>query len=372
MKLGPLPPWTRKGPVLVLVPLLVAVAVAYPLLQGVGQKRKTRDQRLAELVDTNTRVRAEHEELKKRYQELESDRDNVLKQTKVLLAEKSQWSGAQEEIEELRKANQALVDQKDRLHQSGQKAKVQLDKLASVFDRVKTAYQELQSAHRKLEAENTELRQTLTKTVEHSPQYKELDKAFRDLRGESESQKQTISVLDDKLKKALERIQRIQDRDTKFSKQIEALKTELKAASSARDSLTHVNADLNKAVDEGPRKFKDMAEENKRLRKETADMHYNMGVFFSQNNLFERAVKELERALEFDNASLRVHYNLGYLYSEKLGDHAKAMWHFQRFLELDPHGRESESIRAYLLSRQAYGDEPAAGAAAKGSKPPRA
>lgn len=358
-RLGSLPPWARKWPLLALAPVLVGSLLAYPLLQRGETKKRDRDRRLAQLAESHAQMKAEYEGLKKRYAELESDRDNVLKQTKTLLQEKSKWTGVQEELEELRKANQALVDQKDKLHRDGQQARAQVERLQSGFERVKTAYQELTANRKAMEAENAELRKSLTQAVERSPQYRELDKAFKEVRTESARQKETIAALDGKLKGALERVRKIQDRDAQFSKQIQALKAELDAAAAERDALRATNAELNKAVNEAPKRFKDMAEQNKRLLKETGEMHYNLGVFFAQNQLFDRAAKEFERTLEFNANDARAHYNLGYVYSEHLEQHAKAMRHFDRYLQLDPNGRDNDTVRAYLLSRQAYGDRAA-------------
>ena len=36
--------------------------------------------------------------------------------------------------------------------------------------------------------------------------------------------------------------------------------------------------------------------------------------------------------------------------------HDEAMAHFEKYLELNPSGKESESVRSYLMVRNAYGD----------------
>ena len=55
-----------------------------------------------------------------------------------------------------------------------------------------------------------------------------------------------------------------------------------------------------------------------------------------------------------DPNNLKVHYNLGYLYAEDLEKHDKAMYHLEKYLQIDPNSKESETIRSYIATRQAW------------------
>ncbi len=112
--------------------------------------------------------------------------------------------------------------------------------------------------------------------------------------------------------------------------------------------------ELNELINQAPGRIKDMAAQNQALVKETAEMHYNMGVFFTENKKFENAEREYVRALEFDPNNLKVHYNLGYLYAEDLNKHDKAMFHLEKYLQIDPNSKESEAIRSYIATRQTW------------------
>ena len=126
----------------------------------------------------------------------------------------------------------------------------------------------------------------------------------------------------------------------------------------AETALLETNKQLKTMVEDTPNRFRDMASENKRLVKETSDMHYNLGVFYVNKRDYPMAIKEFQRALEINPNNAKAHYNLGYLYSEQLEQHDQAMAHFKRYLEIDPHSKESEVVRSYMLVRQVYGDRP--------------
>ena len=163
-----------------------------------------------------------------------------------------------------------------------------------------------------------------------------------------------MASLNGNLKKSLDRVSKIQDRDKKFSQQLEAARRDINKLKKEKDSLAKANAQLNRTVDIAPTKFQSMAEDNRRLIKESSDMHYNLGVLFNKNRDYEHAIKEFKRSLELNPVNAKAHYNLGYLYSEQLGRNDEAVYHFNKYLQINPNTKESEAIRSYLLTRQTY------------------
>ena len=177
-----------------------------------------------------------------------------------------------------------------------------------------------------------------------------LDREAKRLRAENARLGETINLLEDRIKKALDRINKDQIREVSLVRQVREQKMSLDALRAQNGSLTKGNAELNQLINQAPDKIKDMAAQNTALLKETAEMHYNMGVFFTDNKEFERAEKEYQRALEFDPNNLKVHYNLGYLYAEDLNRQDKAVFHLEKFLQIDPAAKESEAVRSYLTT----------------------
>jgi tetratricopeptide (TPR) repeat protein len=145
-----------------------------------------------------------------------------------------------------------------------------------------------------------------------------------------------------------------------MKKQIMTSEKNLNQLKKQNTALAGANKGMNQMVAGVPVKFARIAQENRELVKETSEMHYNLGVFYTQNKNFKMAVKEFERALAIDPDNAKSHYNLGYLYAEEFDKHQEAIMHFQRFLEINPAAKEAEAIRTYLLMRQTYGDKPVA------------
>jgi len=313
---------------------------------------------------TSVKLEQDYTDLKKKYDELENDRNNVLSQTRTLLQEKAQWQGVEEQLENLKKTNKVFMAQKEKLLSENQKLKAEITSVMQNFDGLKQSYQDLLTKQEEADKENIALRDLLTKQVQAAPEYQLLDRESKRLREENEKFGQTINLMEGKLKLALDRIKKDQERELSMLRQVRGQKDLLEGVRGQNEMLTKMNAELNELVNQAPGRIKDMAAQNQILVKETAEMHYNMGVFFTDNKQFPQAEREYLRALEFDPNNLKVHYNLGYLYAEDMDKHDKAMFHLEKYLQIDPNSKESETIRSYIATRQAWN----AGAPSSGKK----
>ncbi len=63
---------------------------------------------------------------------------------------------------------------------------------------------------------------------------------------------------------------------------------------------------------------------------------------------FEKAVKSYETALRKNPKVAAAHYEIGMLYSEKLGDPIKTIYHLQRFLDERPNTDKAEMAKGHL------------------------
>ena len=98
-----------------------------------------------------------------------------------------------------------------------------------------------------------------------------------------------------------------------------------------------------------------MARENKILIKQTALMHYNLGVFYSENKQHSRAVVEFERAIELNPGDAHSYYNLGYIYAEFLHDRPRAIENFRQFLRLAKGSdKDVDWVKKYILTWQTW------------------
>ena len=359
----PPPPWPSKAPqkpkhassltrtfllgVIVLAMTIAGTSVIYLLAKQMGLGTKKMNQK-------SQKLELDYAELKKKYDELEMDRNNVLLQTKSLLQEKAKWSEVEEQLENLKKTNKVFMQQKEVLLSENQKLKAQITSILQNFEGLKESYQELLAKQEAADKENASLRDLLTKQVQATPEYQLLDRESKRLREENEKLGQVITSMEAKLKLALDRIKKDQQRELSLIRQVHSQKQMLDALRMQNESLTKANTELNELINQTPGRIKDMAAQNQTLLRETAEMHYNMAVFFTENKQFSQAEKEYLRALDFDPNNLKVHYNLGYLYAEEMDSHEKAMFHLEKYLQLSPNSKESEAIRSYIATRQAW------------------
>jgi tetratricopeptide (TPR) repeat protein len=138
--------------------------------------------------------------------------------------------------------------------------------------------------------------------------------------------------------------------------QIEINRRQIKEFQKQAEEAMIKNRELEKRAQEIPARFAEMARENKVLIKETALMHYNLGVFYTKNKEYSRATAEFEKATELNPEDPYAHYNLGYIYAEYLVDRSKSIEHFRKFLSLcKTDDKDVDWVRKYILTWQTWG-----------------
>ncbi len=84
-------------------------------------------------------------------------------------------------------------------------------------------------------------------------------------------------------------------------------------------------------------------------RRQRLNMHYNMASVYARDGRFVEAEQEYLKALQLDPNDADVHYNLGVLYDDEMGRPAKAILHYRRYLQLNPHGTDADRVRNWLM-----------------------
>lgn len=83
--------------------------------------------------------------------------------------------------------------------------------------------------------------------------------------------------------------------------------------------------------------------------KQKLDMHFNLAVAYDKTKMYKAEEREYMECLRLDPRDANVHYNLGILYDDKLKDDAKAIKHYQRYLQLRPMGEDSEQVKEWIM-----------------------
>jgi LysM repeat protein len=74
------------------------------------------------------------------------------------------------------------------------------------------------------------------------------------------------------------------------------------------------------------------------------DPHFERGRSLVNGQDFKGAVEEFELAVEDNPRSAAAHFELGWLYETKVNNEAAAIYHYQRYLQLEPDSDRSRAI----------------------------
>ncbi|UCC96194.1 MAG: tetratricopeptide repeat protein, partial [Candidatus Omnitrophota bacterium] len=200
-----------------------------------------------------------------------------------------------------------------------------------------------------------ELAKNLKKHIEKKEvEYTIVDEIKRDLKG-AEKKAERLNRQNRSFQEQIEKLESqkiaLKAESEVYHKQIRQLKRQYQEAVST-------NKKLERKLSDVPKKFAEIARENRLLIKETALMHYNLGVFYTEERQYGRAVAEFEKAIELNPDDAYAYFNLGYLYAEHLIDRAKAIKNFRQYLRrAGKNEKEVDWVKRYILTWQAWEEE---------------
>ena len=87
-------------------------------------------------------------------------------------------------------------------------------------------------------------------------------------------------------------------------------------------------------------------------RQDRLTLAYNLACIYKAGKQYTKAEVEFMKALELGPDDPGVHYNLGILYDDNLGNAKKALYHYQRFLDLAPHDKDAPNVIEWMSSLQ--------------------
>ena len=263
---------------------------------------------------------------------LTQDRDNLraqLLQAQTSLKGFEEKAGYSQQVQQERDMLETL------LKQTAEENRVLRNELPDVQKRA----EELQQSYQQSAQERERLVKELAEVKDHSRE--------EQLKQELAAQKQAEKELRNLLKAMHREVEEIDRREAKSRLQLQKLQ---KDYTSAMDE----NNKLKNNVDRLPGDVALMAKQHQQLLKETADVHYNLGVYLTRSKEFERAVTEFRKVLELRPDDADAHYNLGMIYAEHLPNRQRAMEHFRRYLALNPNAVDASRVKEYIASWQAW------------------
>ncbi len=84
------------------------------------------------------------------------------------------------------------------------------------------------------------------------------------------------------------------------------------------------------------------------LTEELFKKHYNQGLEYDNIQDYDRALEEYGKALELISKDPDLHYNMAIIYDDYTDDKQKAVFHYQRYLELKPDAHDKTKVNTWL------------------------
>ncbi len=336
----------RRGSGLIsaLLALLVFVAGAGAVYMGrqsqqladsLRKEKSEKEQLAASVQETQTRsagLEQQATQASQAAQALTQDRDNLLVQVTQLrdkLEGLEKISGYQEQMKEERDMLEELLQ---KTAEENRTLRSELPSLQERLEEVKLAYENSTHERERLVAELAEAKEGSTE---------------EQLKEELQAQQQEETELKNLLKAMHKEVEEVEKRESRARAQLQQLQKDYAAA-------VDENGSLKQHVETIPGRVTQLAKQHEQLLKETADVHYNLGVFLAQTKDYKRAVNEFRKVIELRPDDADSHYNLGMIYAEHLPNRERAMEHFRLYLEMNPHATDATRVKEYIATWQAW------------------
>jgi chromosome segregation ATPase len=286
------------------------------------------------------------------YKNISLDRDNLFAQAKSLLGERNKVKDLQAQLDKAK--NQIDQMELERLGILKEKQAVINQNLD-----LKDAVKNLEAVRQKTIKEKEQLLEAYNR--ERDASYaKKLEDEKLQLQREKDALAANLKLVRTEADKNRENLNKVNLALDKANKELNILRAKVEQTNQQYADLVKRNHEFEQKVTQAPAKFAELARQNQVLVKQTANMHYNLGVFYTKQKEYSRAAAELEKAVELNPEDAYSHFNLGYIYAEHLINRPKAIEHFKHYLRYaKKDDKDVDWVRKYLLTWQAYqGKEP--------------
>ena len=269
-----------------------------------------------------------------------ADRDRLNVQVKNLLAEKDKAREMEASLEKLKLDKEVAEKDRELLLKEGQDQATQLDVL-------RNARNDLEAIKQQLIKEKEQLQETLDLERRKSG-----IKKFED---EKTAAKKESATLAKDLKDAQSQIKALKANEEKLQDQIKQLSEKSDSLSEAYTQAAKSNKAYEGGALDTPAKVTELARQNKVLIRQTARMHYNLGVFYSKHKEYSNAISEFKRAVELTPDDAYSYFNIGYIYAEQIVNRPKAIAYFRMYLQ---HARKDDKdadwVKKYILTWETW------------------
>lgn len=294
------------------------------------------------LIDEHAQLKKDYLKLNNDYQMVTSDRDNLLIQTKKMIAAKNRTEEMLAMLDKIQREVARSAQEKEMALARSRTLEQRVNDLENVESRFETSRTRLLSEKEQLAMTVAGLKEQLSNGS--------LAQENSRLKKDNASLHERVTQLSSESRK---------------SEELEGALVRARAASAEferryKETVRHTRAYEKKLASGAPAKLHELSRQNQSLIEETAVMHYNLGVFYTRQKEYSRAAVEFEKTLELKPDDAQAHFNLGYIYAEYLVNRKRAVDHFQDYLKyVKKEDKDVDWVRRYILTWQAWdGKEP--------------
>ena len=296
------------------------------------------------MSESSQEAMARYKATAKELEAIKADRENILAQTKSLLANRMRAQELEEELNKVKASVQTIEGAQQKTNEQNLVLKAHIKKIKKEQAALTAERDELKSAYEKLQ-NNTLVKELNNKMAG-------LQKELKDNVAGANTEKAKVAS---DLKAAEKKIVQLTEQNNKLTVLKKEWSDKIQAQEKNYAEAVKKNKAFEQEIKDMPSKFVEVSRQNTVLLKETAGMHYNLGVFYIKNKEYDRAAVELKKTVEINPDDAYAHFNLGYIYAEYLVNRKKATEHFRHFLRLtkgnDP---DVDWARKYLLTWETY------------------
>ena len=279
---------------------------------------------------------------------------------------RAELGDARKTLETIRSALKALESEKGALVQQIAEIQLELKKsqaalkdlvIERAFLRAREA--ELKTRDRDVLVESDRLKADVQRLIKVNEALKDADQKWQQAKHDLDALRAGSRKMEIKNKKLENKLGKMKALETRSRKQEEELKA-LRMLQREREAVIGKLSSEKSALDARLAKFtaptgvSPAAYARRKgvlspANKQRLDMHFNLAVTYDKTKMYKAEEREYMECLRIDPADANVHYNLGILYDDKLNDNAKAIKHYQKYLQLRPTGEDTEQVRQWIM-----------------------
>ncbi|MDD5255234.1 MAG: tetratricopeptide repeat protein [Candidatus Omnitrophica bacterium] len=294
----------------------------------------------AELDNALRKVKTEYTDLQKKLEEITAQRQQLDVQVKGLLSDRDLARKLEGERETLKADKEIVQKQKE----AAEKARLELDaQIAALKDKIRG----LETVQVQLYKEKEQVAASLTELRDKT--------GVKKLEDENAALKKENGALSKSLNQAQSELEKLKNQESKLREDFKKQSAKLEDAEKNLQEQARKFKAFEQTYVDAPLKCADLARQNKTLIRRTANMHYNMGVFYTKQKEYSRAISEFEKAVQLAPDDAASYFNLGYIYAEYIQHRQRAIEYFRKYLQYaDKNDKDTDWAKKYILTWQAW------------------